>query len=100
MAIVDTNCDPDLIKFVIPGNDDAIRSGALLCRIIADAVTEGRFIRENRPAKRAAEPDAALEPAVAAAPVPAAAPEPVAEAAAPSPETIEPAVVGSAPTEA
>jgi small subunit ribosomal protein S2 len=49
VAVVDTNCDPDIIDYVIPGNDDAIRAGALLCRLIADAVTEGRFIRANRP---------------------------------------------------
>ncbi len=49
VAVVDTNCDPDVIDYVIPGNDDAIRSGALLCRLIADAVSEGRFIRANRP---------------------------------------------------
>jgi small subunit ribosomal protein S2 len=54
VAVVDTNCDPDVIDFVIPGNDDAIRSGALLCRVIADAVAEGRFIRANRPVKTAA----------------------------------------------
>ncbi|HUR49581.1 MAG TPA: 30S ribosomal protein S2 [Acidimicrobiales bacterium] len=48
VAVVDTNCDPDPIQYVIPGNDDAIRSGTLLCRIIADAVTEGRFIAERR----------------------------------------------------
>ncbi len=50
VAVVDTNCDPDVIDYVIPGNDDAIRSGALLCRLIAEAVVEGRFIRNNRPA--------------------------------------------------
>ena len=50
VAVVDTNCDPDVITHVIPGNDDAIRSGALLCRVVADAVTEGRFIAQNRPA--------------------------------------------------
>ena len=44
VAVVDTNCDPDLIQYVIPGNDDAIRAGTLMCRIIADAVEEGRFI--------------------------------------------------------
>ncbi len=49
VAVVDTNCDPDVIDYVIPGNDDAIRSGALMCRLIADAVVEGRFIRANRP---------------------------------------------------
>ncbi len=49
VAVVDTNCDPDVIDYVIPGNDDAIRSGALLCRVIAEAVLEGRFIAQNRP---------------------------------------------------
>ena len=44
VAVVDTNCDPDVIQYVIPGNDDAIRSGMLMSRIIADAVEEGRFI--------------------------------------------------------
>ena len=39
VAVVDTNCDPDVIDYVIPGNDDAIRSGALMCRVIADAVS-------------------------------------------------------------
>ena len=67
VAVVDTNCDPDVITHVIPGNDDAIRSGALLCRVVADAVTEGRFIAQNRPAPKAA---------TASAPAPAPAPEP------------------------
>ncbi|HEX6392352.1 MAG TPA: 30S ribosomal protein S2 [Acidimicrobiales bacterium] len=48
VAVVDTNCDPDLIDYVIPGNDDAIRAGTLMCRIIADAVEEGRFIASRR----------------------------------------------------
>ena len=48
IAVVDTNCDPDIIQFVIPGNDDAIRSGSLMCRVIADAVEEGRFIASRR----------------------------------------------------
>ena len=56
VAVVDTNCDPDVITHVIPGNDDAIRSGALLCRVVADAVTEGRFIAQNRPAPATAAP--------------------------------------------
>jgi small subunit ribosomal protein S2 len=51
VAVVDTNCDPDLIDFVIPGNDDAIRAGTLMCRIIADAVEEGRFIASRRAAR-------------------------------------------------
>src|SRR5947209_817547 len=48
VAVVDTNCDPDVIQYVIPGNDDAIRAGTLMCRIIADAVEEGRFIASRR----------------------------------------------------
>jgi small subunit ribosomal protein S2 len=42
VAIVDTNCDPDLVDYVIPGNDDAIRAVKLLAGKIADAVLEGR----------------------------------------------------------
>jgi small subunit ribosomal protein S2 len=53
VAVVDTNCDPDLIQYVIPGNDDAIRAGTLMCRIVADAVDEGRFIASRRSAKAA-----------------------------------------------
>jgi small subunit ribosomal protein S2 len=45
VAVLDTNCDPDEVDFGIAGNDDAIRSGALLARIIADAVIEGRSMR-------------------------------------------------------
>ena len=42
VAIVDTNCDPDLIDLVIPGNDDAIRAVKLITGVMADAVIEGR----------------------------------------------------------
>ena len=48
VAVVDTNCDPDIITYVIPGNDDAIRSGSLMGRVISDAVNEGRQIRNKR----------------------------------------------------
>ena len=48
VAVVDTDCNPDMIRHVIPGNDDAIRSGRLLCRVVADAVEEGRFILNSR----------------------------------------------------
>ena len=48
VAVVDTNCDPDVIDYVIPGNDDAIRAGRLMCRVIADAVAEGRYIASRR----------------------------------------------------
>ena len=42
VAVVDTNCDPDLVNMVIPGNDDAIRSADLFASVIADACREGR----------------------------------------------------------
>ena len=48
VAVVDTNCDPDIITYVIPGNDDAIRSANLMARVIADAVDEGRFIASRK----------------------------------------------------
>ncbi len=66
VAVVDTNCDPDLIQYVIPGNDDAIRAGTLMCRVISDAVEEGKFIASRRNPKPAA---AAPRPAPAPAPV-------------------------------
>lgn len=46
IAITDTNSDPDDVTYVIPGNDDAIRSVKLITQIIADAVEEGRRFRE------------------------------------------------------
>lgn len=62
VAVVDTNVDPDVVQYPIPGNDDAIRATSLMCRVIADAVDEGRFINAKRnPAptpKRNAEEDA------------------------------------------
>jgi small subunit ribosomal protein S2 len=48
VAVVDTNCDPDLVQYVIPGNDDAIRASQLMCRVIADAVIEGKYIASKR----------------------------------------------------
>ena len=42
IALVDTNCDPDEADFVIPGNDDAIRSCSLVVRAIGDAIAEGK----------------------------------------------------------
>jgi small subunit ribosomal protein S2 len=55
VAVVDTNCDPDVITYVIPGNDDAIRSGALMCRVVAEAVREGRWVSGHRPAPKGAD---------------------------------------------
>jgi small subunit ribosomal protein S2 len=108
VAILDTNCDPDEVDYKIPGNDDAIRSVALLTRVVADAVAEGLMARAGskqaegeQPAVAADEPLAdwerdllavddakaadaaapAAEPAAAEAPVAEAAAEPAAEAA-------------------
>ena len=44
VAIVDTNCNPEEIDYIIPGNDDAIRSIKLISSVIADAVMEGKKI--------------------------------------------------------
>jgi small subunit ribosomal protein S2 len=58
VAIVDTNCDPDVIDFPIPGNDDAIRAVRLICGKIADAIIEAKAeIEQDVPdAQRTAEP--------------------------------------------
>src|SRR5918996_1613026 len=55
IGIVDTNCDPDEVDFVIPGNDDALRAIRLFASKIADAVTSGRGIRESAQAEETAE---------------------------------------------
>jgi small subunit ribosomal protein S2 len=93
IAVVDTNCDPDVIDYVIPGNDDAIRSGALMCRVIADAVVEGRWIASHRPAPKAPPAEEAPAPRTSApSRQPAKAAPPAAEAAAteaPAPEVAE-----------
>lgn len=48
VAICDTNCDPDLVDYPVPGNDDAIRAVKLFCSIIADAVLEGKGVGEKQ----------------------------------------------------
>ena len=65
VAVVDTNCDPDLVDYAIPGNDDAIRSGRLMARVISDAVLEGRFIHSKRTEATTAARDALTEAEVA-----------------------------------
>ena len=80
VAVVDTNCDPDVIDFIIPGNDDAIRSGALLTRVIADACAEGYVARASRSKDDiVAEQAAAVAATVTAAPTARAASAPEAE---------------------
>ncbi len=61
IAILDTNCDPDEVDFPIPGNDDAIRSVALLTRVIADAVAEGLIARASGGSATVEEPLAEWE---------------------------------------
>jgi len=74
VAVVDTNCDPDVIDYVIPGNDDAIRAGRLMCRVIADAVVEGKFIASRRAADAATKARRATPEPISQAPAPAPAP--------------------------
>jgi len=62
IAIVDTNCDPDEVDYVIPGNDDAIRSVSLVTRIIADALVEGRQEGREAVVTRATGPEIEPEP--------------------------------------
>ena len=63
VAILDTNCDPDLVDYAIPGNDDAIRSVTLLTRVVADAVAEGLIARHSaRAAATEGEAPAEAEP--------------------------------------
>lgn len=58
-GIADTNCDPDLLDYVVPGNDDAIRSVKLLTSIMADAVIEGSTFAAKKDAEEAIEESSA-----------------------------------------
>ncbi len=98
IALVDTNCDPEEADYVVPGNDDAIRSCNLIVRVIADGIMAGksRTTVEEMEGKTAAEAPAAVEAPVA--PQPVEAPEPIAApeapvtpepAAAPEPSVVE-----------
>ncbi|HOP39867.1 MAG TPA: 30S ribosomal protein S2 [Geobacteraceae bacterium] len=80
VAVVDTNCDPDPIDYIIPGNDDAIRAIRLLSSRIANAVIEGAQAREIE-LQTDAEGESEVEEAVAEAPVEAAVTETPAETA-------------------
>ena len=62
IAVVDTNVNPDLITYPIPGNDDAIRANELMCRMICEAVTEGRFIAEKTTGRASAPSSAPAAP--------------------------------------
>ncbi len=62
VGILDSNCDPDLVDFPIPGNDDAIRAVGLLTRVVADAVAEGLIARSGAKPTEGAEAVGAEEP--------------------------------------
>jgi small subunit ribosomal protein S2 len=93
IALVDTNCDPDEADYVIPGNDDAIRSCSLVIRAIADGIEVGKqkvaptevaappAPAAEAEAEPAGEPETAAEPEAAAVPEAAAEPEDAAAAA-------------------
>ena len=59
VAIVDTNCDPDDVDYVIPGNDDAIRAVKLIASTMANAIIEGRQGEDAVPVAEEAEAEAA-----------------------------------------
>ena len=61
IAIVDTNCDPDEIDYVIPGNDDAIRAVKLISQTMADAILEGRQGAQGAAEAEVAASEAAAE---------------------------------------
>ncbi len=94
VAILDTNCDPDVVDYPIPGNDDAIRAVALLTRVIADAAAEGLTQRHSgrsgaEGAAAAAEPLAEWERELLAGAEAAAATEVAAEATEVAAEAVE-----------
>jgi small subunit ribosomal protein S2 len=100
IAIVDTNCDPDEVDYVIPGNDDAIRSVQLVTRLIADALVQGRQVGREAMVTRATGPEIEPEPASAAPATPAASATPATPAASAIPaETAPPAPPAPAPAQ-
>jgi small subunit ribosomal protein S2 len=65
VAIVDTNCDPDLSEYPIAGNDDAIRSVRMILSVVTQTITQARAEYEARFARRKASEETAPEPAAA-----------------------------------
>ena len=59
VAVTDTNCDPDVIDYIIPGNDDAIRAIRLISSVMANAIQEGKQGQDEAPAAEEAAPAAA-----------------------------------------
>jgi small subunit ribosomal protein S2 len=93
IALVDTNCDPDLIQHVVPGNDDAIRSCRLMVNALSEAILDGQRMLSERELREREETEAAavlaaraeVERESAAAAAAAATGEPAAEAASDQP---------------
>ena len=83
VAVVDTNCNPDPIDYVIPGNDDALKSVTLFVNLIADACLEGQALFEQR--VRLQSPEALATGAVAVPPTEMATAEPTPAAKPPAP---------------
>src|SRR5947199_1919735 len=100
IGLVDTNCDPDDADFIIPGNDDAIRSAGLIVRVLADAVAEGQMKVRAAEMEAAAAAAAEAEAAAAAEAEAAAAAEAAASEAAPAgePEAVAVPAVPEEPT--
>jgi small subunit ribosomal protein S2 len=67
VAVVDTNVDPDVVQFPIPGNDDAIRANDLMTHVIAEAVLEGRLMASKKAAAATEAPKPIPAPPTAAA---------------------------------
>jgi len=98
VGLVDTNADPDEVDYVIPANDDAIRSVALICRIIADAAIDGRRAAGLDVAEAQAAADVAPAPTVDAAPADVAEVEAPTVEVAPAAETVVEPVAEAAGT--
>jgi small subunit ribosomal protein S2 len=103
IALVDTNCDPDEADYVIPGNDDAIRSCSLVVRAIGDAIAEGKQRATPGDFAVPAEEKEAEQLEAATAPTPEPRPEAAGEPPAPEPEATaeqpEPVPVPDTPSE-
>jgi small subunit ribosomal protein S2 len=65
VAVIDTNCDPDMVDYKVPGNDDAIRAIRLFCAAVADAVIAGKTLYEQSMEKREGEEKATQPTALA-----------------------------------
>ena len=99
IAIIDTDCDPDLVDYKIPGNDDAIRAIRLFCSLMAEAVNEGKALCDQAKMEaEAAQAEAAA--AEAASEGEQAGEEPAAGEAEGAPETVQPEAAAPAETPA